>query len=265
MTKPTNPLWLILTHVDYFYKKSVLDLRIRYKKTLIGIGWVFVTPLFFLSLYSVTQIYIYNVHPKGVSSLQFVLMMFCGLMSVLSISETLANSSEAFATNKNLLMNSYMTPDVLIAQSSLLGLVNCLIGISLAVVTNILIGNASIYLFLVPVIFFLQSLFLIGLGWIFSILTLLIKDLQFFIRFLAMALLIISPIAYTYDMVPPKLALVIYLNPISYFILAYQDVIILGKMPPLDIVCGMFLITTLVFVVGFKFFSRLQATMVDYL
>ena len=266
MTKSTNPLWLILSNVDYLYRKSILDLKIKYNKTLIGISWVFVTPLFFLFLYSVIQIYIYGVCPKGQSSLQFVLMMFCGLMSVLSVSETLANSSDAFVANKSLLMNSYMSPNLLIAQSSVLGFINCLIGISFAAIVNVLImGNISIYILLLPVIFFLQFLFLIGLGWVFSILALLIKDLQLFIRFLGMALFIISPIAYTYDMIPPKVSFFIYLNPISYFILAYQDVLIFGKMPHLDIVCGMFFVSILFFVVGFKFFSRLHLTMVDYL
>ncbi|MFW0778076.1 MAG: ABC transporter permease [Rickettsiales bacterium] len=263
-TDTPNPLLLVLKHVDYFYHKTLLDLRIKYKKTLLGIGWVLVTPLFFLALYASVHMVIYDVQPQNVSALQFVTMMFCGLMCVFGFAESLSSSSNAFASNQALMLNSHMTPEVLVAQTSLFGFINCLMGICIACVVIFLSGYATPYMMLVPVILFAQMLFTIGLGWIFSILTLLIKDLQFMIRFLTLALIIISPIAYTQDMVPPKMALLVYLNPVSYFIIPYQEILILGRMPSIDIICSMLALSGLTFIIGYRFFTRMRNTIVDY-
>lgn len=262
---PANPLRLILSHADYLFNKTRMDLKIRYKKTLLGTSWVFIMPLLFLAIYSLVHIYIYGVHPQNISSLQFVLMMFCGLMSVFGFSESLSASSEAFSTNRSLLLYSYMNPEILTAQTTLLGFINCIIGLSLAIATLLLTGYGHVFMVFAPVVLFFQMLFVIGLGWFFSILTLLVKDLQFFIRFITLLLVIASPIAYTYDMVPPRLAPVIYLNPISYFIIPYQDLLIFGRIPPLNVMIGMVLISSLTFLLGYKFFMRMRMTMADYL
>ncbi len=265
MNEPSqNPLRLVFKNVEYFYRKTLLDLQIKYKRTLLGIGWVFVTPLFFLVVYASVHMVIFGVHPQGATTLQFMVMMFCGLMCVFGFAESLGCSSGAFSSNQALMLNSYLDPEVLVAQTSLFGFVNCLMGISIATVIMTVSGYITPYLLLVPVVLFLQILFIIGLGWFFSILTLLIKDLHFMIRFITLALVVASPIAYTQDMVPAKMAVLIYLNPLSYFIIPYQELLIFGRMPSADILCGTVLLSTITFFSGYRFFMRMRNTMVDY-
>jgi ABC-type polysaccharide/polyol phosphate export permease len=77
-------------------------------------------------------------------------------------------------------------------------------------------------------------------------------------------LMVLSPIAFTPDMLPAALRPLIWLNPFAYFVLAYQQLLIFGKAPEPS---EMLLITAIAlgcFVGGHALFVRVKAIVVDY-
>jgi len=79
-----------------------------------------------------------------------------------------------------------------------------------------------------------------------------------------MGLMIASPIAYTPEMVPPGLKMLIILNPFAYFVIAYQKLLVLGQLPPLWEILVLVTISTGTFLVGGYFFSRAKLVLIDY-
>jgi lipopolysaccharide transport system permease protein len=105
---------------------------------------------------------------------------------------------------------------------------------------------------------------LIGISWFLSLVNVVLRDLQNLITLLLVMLMIASPIAYTPAMVPGSLKLVIWLNPLAYFVLTYQRILVLGQLP--DLVPALLLVigSLGVFFLGGYFFARTKAVMIDY-
>lgn len=79
-----------------------------------------------------------------------------------------------------------------------------------------------------------------------------------------MALLIASPFAYTQEMVPDGLHFIIKLNPFSYYVIAYQDILVLGTIPALFDIVFLVVFSLGLFVLGGLFFARAKRVIVDY-
>ena len=115
-----------------------------------------------------------------------------------------------------------------------------------------------------PIILFLLMLFVIGLVWVLSLANLVIPDIQQVLSYLMMVLLITSPIAYTPSMLPPGFSILIWLNPLSYFVLSLQSAVVFGAFPPLSAITGCVVLGLLGFAFGWRTFMRAKAMFFDY-
>ncbi len=78
------------------------------------------------------------------------------------------------------------------------------------------------------------------------------------------ALLIATPIAYTPEMVPPALRLLIYVNPLAYFVVSYQHILVLGELPQPEILVGAIVLGVVPFCGAFHVFQRAKRTFFDH-
>jgi lipopolysaccharide transport system permease protein len=65
-------------------------------------------------------------------------------------------------------------------------------------------------------------------------------------------------------MVPPGLRPLLAVNPFAYFVVAYQQVIMLGIWPSAEHLVGLVLLSVISFLVGSWFFYRAKRVIVDY-
>jgi ABC-type polysaccharide/polyol phosphate export permease len=79
-----------------------------------------------------------------------------------------------------------------------------------------------------------------------------------------MLLFILSPFAYTPDMVPGPLKAVLWLNPLSYFVLSFQRLLCFGEMPSPAVFGGSILLGLGFFLAGFSLFQRGKRVFFDY-
>ena len=79
-----------------------------------------------------------------------------------------------------------------------------------------------------------------------------------------MILMIISPAAYTPEMVPSGLDLLIYFNPLSYFILCFQRIICYGQWPALGVFSIAVALASISFFGGYWFFRKAKFAFFDY-
>jgi lipopolysaccharide transport system permease protein len=79
-----------------------------------------------------------------------------------------------------------------------------------------------------------------------------------------MSMMVLSPMAYTPDMVPSALKFIIWLNPISYFILCLQAPLALGTWPSPAAMIGAACLGVGTFFLGIAFFRRARFAFVDY-
>jgi homopolymeric O-antigen transport system permease protein len=113
-------------------------------------------------------------------------------------------------------------------------------------------------------VWMLHVMFLIGLLWILSLVNLVFRDLQNIIGVVVMYLMIASPIGYTPEMVPQKMKLLLTLNPLAHFIVAYQDLVVFGRLPRVSTILVLTTMSIFTFLIGGFFFARAKRTLIDY-
>ena len=105
---------------------------------------------------------------------------------------------------------------------------------------------------------------LIGVSWVLSLVNVVLRDLQNLITLLLVLLMIASPIAYTPAMVPASLHWVLLVNPLAYYVVTYQRLLVLGELP--DPITAILLVVVSIglFLLGGYFFARTKSVMIDY-
>ena len=240
------------------------ELRQRYAGSLLGSAWMVLYPVFMFLIYILIYLYIFKVKPSDMSSAQYVVYVLSGLISFLSFSEALTTGSLSLITRKSLLVNTMYPSEFIPFQSVLCSHVNIVIGIGFLMLVNLVsFGVFYTSYWAVFFLFILQIMFVAGIIWILSIISLVMKDIVQILPLLIMLLMIVSPIAYSPAMVPSTLKFILWLNPFSYFVRAYQDIFVF------NVVGINFMVVTVLsfssFFMGYSFFNKVKEAFYDYI
>jgi ABC-type polysaccharide/polyol phosphate export permease len=107
-------------------------------------------------------------------------------------------------------------------------------------------------------ILFMNFLFVLGMSFILSTATVFYRDVRHITEIFLMLLFWLTPVVYEIQTIPETLRSVVYLNPATYFIMPYQDVLYRGKFPSIENLLTLTLLTLFVLSVGYTLFSFLK-------
>lgn len=252
------------SHGRLLLRVTLNDLRQRYAGSALGLGWAFTAPLLVLAIYALIYLEIFRIRVPTLSSTEYVIYVFCGLVPYLAAAEAISLGTIAVITNKSVLNNTVFPID-LTPIKPVLG-TQAIMGAGMAVVFAAAVATRNIHatLVLLPVIWVLNAVWLAGVNWLLSILNVIFRDIQNLVNAILMVMLVASPIAYTPDMVPTTLKPLLALNPFAYFVVAYQQVIMLGIWPSIPHLVVLLFMAVATFLLGSWFFSRTKQVIVDY-
>lgn len=243
----------------------MLDVRQQYTGSVLGAFWVFLFPLLQLSIFAILYAVVFKVQPPGLTEWGYVVLVFSGLVPLLAFTAMITASTGSLTTNKSLLLNTVFPAELIPLRSALAAHVPSLAGLFITLVLGFILGRTSWQaLLLVPVFWLLLIMFAIGLGWILSLFSLVAKDIQHGIGLILMLTMILSPFAYTPDMVPSALKFIIYLNPLSYFVLSFQQLIAYGVWPDFVPAMGAAILGIGSLLLGYAVFLKAKFAFFDY-
>ena len=213
---------LLYTYRRIIWATTLSDIRGRFSGTVFGVLWAMVYPAMFLGLYAVVYTTIFQVKLKGYTDFQYVLMIFCGLIPFVGFSDALSTGVSSVVGNKGLIKNTLFPIELIPVKAVLTGSVTMLCGLVMLMVSLWLQGIVHATQLFIPVLILLQLIFSIGLIWLLSAVNVFVPDLSQIVGILILFLMLISPIAYTREMIPERLAPFMYPNPLFYLILLYR-------------------------------------------
>jgi lipopolysaccharide transport system permease protein len=209
-------------------------------------------------------LFIFKVRPGTMSETQYVLYIFCGLVPFLGMAEGITAGIGSLSNHVALLSSTVFPVEVLPVRAVCSSQVGFLVGLGILLASAALLGQLNVWWLLVPVLVVLQLTWLIGLAWIASLVNLVFRDLQNIATFAITLLMVLSPIAYTLDMLPTQLRPIVWFNPLAYFVVVYQEILVLG-VPPTGLNLAAIITSSLfLFTVGFAIFTRLRTVATDY-
>jgi len=259
-----NPLIMILAYRTPLWRTTVSEVRQRYAGSAMGLFWVALAPALLLALYACVFIYIYKTVPEGMETTTYLVQLFAGLLPFLAFSDALLNGSGAVLSNRAVLLNTVYPAELVTLRAVLSGHAVAALGLVLVAGLALATGHPLRGLLLLPFVLVLQIMFTCGVAWPLSLANLVLRDVQQILTFLCTALMIVSPIAYSPDSAPGPLKLLVYLNPVSYFVLTSQSLMVTGSLPPLKIVLVMTALSLGAFFLGFRLFQKGKLAFWDY-
>jgi lipopolysaccharide transport system permease protein len=260
----TDPFIFCSKYIKLLHSSTIMEIHHTHAGSLLGSVWLVANPLILLGLYTFIYAVVFGFCPPGMSLSEYVLYIFCGLIPFLGFNNGLMAGVSSLTVNKQILLNTVFPSELLAVRSVLAGSTVMIIGFIIILCAALFIHSLHLTVFWVPLVIILQLMFLIGLSWILSLANLVVRDIQQFLSYAMTLLMIISPIAYTPDMIPAKLRLIIYLNPLAYYVIVFRDLIMNGYISSAKIVVVCVLQSLIAFSVGFFVFQRMKRVFFDY-
>ena len=245
-------------------RTSIIELRGIYAGSVLGLVWVVIGPLVLLVLYAVMFGVVFRTKPPDMSLGQYLVYMFSGLIPLLAFSASLMTGATALTKNRQVLLNTVFPSELLPARSVLVSSAIMPVGLTILVIADAFVTRANWSLLLVPLVIGLQLMFSCGIAWILSLITLALRDTAMILQYVSMALLFISPIGFTPEAAPAPVKILMYANPVFYYVNSFQALVAFDRLPEIEVMVVSTMLSLGSFCVGFWLFQRAKQMFMDY-
>lgn len=251
----------------YTYREMIAslirrDLRGKYKASTLGFLWTFLNPIMQLLVYT----FVFSIVMRaGIE--KFYIYLFVGLVPWNFFSSSVAGGAYAVVSQENLIKKIYFPRLVLPISYVTSALVNMLLVFIVIFAVLFLSGfgisvQAICYL---PLIFFVEYILALGLCMITSALTVYFRDLEYLLNIAMMALMYLTPIMYTLEMVPENLRAFFHLNPMTSIIEAYHEILYYKMIPQITTLTSAVVGGVICLMIGTLIFEKMQKRFVEEL
>jgi lipopolysaccharide transport system permease protein len=241
-----------------------VELSKKYAGSVLGASWIILQPALLLSVYLFVYLVVFKMRFPGLSRLDYVLYVFCGLVPYLGTIDAISLGAVSIKQNIHLVKNVMLPIELVPVRAVLVASATQAVGLAVVILLSALNGTLTLHVLWLPVIWALQILMLFGVVWILSSIAVGLPDISYFITLFLFLLMWVSPIGFTVDMVPASLAAVLYLNPVYYLLDVYRDSLLLGRFPSPRVALVYVGLSLFLFSVGSAFFRAFRGVLLDY-
>jgi lipopolysaccharide transport system permease protein len=249
---------------DLLLRSIMVEIRAQHAGTVLGMTWIILGPFLLLSLYALIYAVVFDVRLPNFSRSEYVLNVFSGLVLFIAFSQAMSAATTSLSKEQKLIFSNFPS-EFIPTKAVVVSYLVLLPATVFVVLGDVVFSHPTWHLLLLPVVAVLQLAFSIGIGCLLSLLGLVMRDIAFLIQYIVIALLVVTPIAYTPDMIPAKIKPLLYLNPLYYYVSANQHLILMNDFPPVyEVLIGLGLTATM-FIFGVWVFKRARIAMMDLL
>jgi len=231
------------------------ELRGRYKGTALGFLWTFINPLMQLIVYT----FVFSIVMRnGVKD--YYLFLFVALIPWLFFSGCISTGSNCVYLQKELVKKIYFPREVLPISFVTAQFVNMLLCFIIVFAALIVTGKgvAFVPLLYLPLIMIIEYILALGFTFLFSALTVYVRDLQYSLSIVVMAWQFMTPVMYSSEMVPERLRKYFYLNPMTSVIEAYRSILYYKQVPQVSTLTIATVLGVVLLFVGYFAFRKLE-------
>ena len=250
---------------DLLYYLVVRELKARYKGSLLGFLWTLVNPLLMMMVFTA----VFTIITPNTTVPKYPVFLLCGLLPWNFFSAGVMTSIGSVVGNSNLVKKVYFPREVLPIASVLAQLVNFLLAlVVLFALLFIFQADISPYVYLLPLVILIQTIFITGLALFLSAVNVYYRDTMMIMDVVILAWFFLTPIFYPLQILPQSYEafgvtlnihrLMYILNPMASIINAYRDLLYLGTYTEIDFVLRTTATSLGVLFLGYWFFTRVS-------
>jgi lipopolysaccharide transport system permease protein len=260
-----NELANLYRHRQLIAALTARDLKARYRGSILGFFWSLANPLLLLAVYTLVFTKFF---PRQVVE-PYPLFLFCGILPWTFFAAAILESTASISSNAGLIKKVMFPAEALPLVVVLSHLVHFLA--ALPILLAAILGFAALgkfqlswTIFLAPVLMLLQTLFVAGLAMIVSSASVLFRDLRDIVANLLQIGFFVTPILYLVDHITSRgLRAMLRVNPMTPFVVSYQDVLFFGRLPNVSDTVLMVVYAGVSLYLGFFVFDRLRDTLAE--
>ena len=240
---------------------ALRELKATYVGSFFGFFWAVLNPLCQIAIYgAVFGFFLKGTPPPQYGTKSFFLYLVAGIIPWQFFAQTVGASTGVLFTYRSLVKRAAgfpceVLPIVSVVSSTVSQLVS--VGLLFAIVVAFT-HRASPVMLLVLVYLFFAMILCVGVGWILSSLTVFLRDVPQVIGLALTGMFFFLPVVYSAAMVPPKILLVMKLNPMYHVIEGYRLASLTGKPLPVLDMAYLGISSLLILGVGGIFFRKLK-------
>ncbi len=247
---------------SFFHYRELLrnlvikDLKIKYRDSAIGFLWSLINPLLLILVYS----FVFS-HILRVDIANFSYFLLVGILPWTFFAQSLMMSTGSIIDNGGLIRKVAMPMEIFPVATVLFNLAQ--FGLAFLVFLpmtifffDVRIGWVSLWF--LPLLL-LHLLFTVGLSFLVATATVFYRDVRHLMETLLMLLFWLTPIIYDVKIIPESMRTVIYLNPQSFFILSYQDILYRQTTPDWQRLAILLGLAGTVFWIGYRVIGSFKA------
>ena len=263
---------------ELFNNLTLRELRGKYKRSALGWAWSLLNPLATMVIFTIVfRLFLRIEAPKSETTdlKNFALYLTCALLPWNFLTNGVNGSIGTLLGNANLIKKTYFPRELLIGAQVASFFVSLLLEMAILVVAFVVFGNMVLpWLPLVLGLFLVLSLFVTGLGLIFSVVNVYFRDVQHFVGIIFQVWFYLTPIVYPLSLVPERSIIfgrdvpvrsLYQLNPMARFVEAFRDLLYDLQLPSLGVVVYLVVVSVAVFLLGLAVFARAEGRLAEEL
>ncbi|MBN1961513.1 MAG: ABC transporter permease [Deltaproteobacteria bacterium] len=230
------------------------DLRVRYKRSALGLLWAFAEPLFMMALFSLVFSFFLRINTPN-----YPVFVLCGIVVWSFFQTGVVYSLTAISGNSGLIKKIYFPREILPLATVFGRFVHFFL--SLLLLTPFLIWfnvPFTLALLYLPILALIELVLVCGAALMLTGFCTLYEDVAFLVNFAFMGLFYVSPVFYPVEMIPLNLRPWYMLNPVASLISAYRSVLLEGHIPALADLAPAIIFALILLVIGTKVFRHMQ-------
>jgi len=245
---------------ELIYFLTWRDVKIRYKQTIIGVGWALLQPVALMGVFTLFFGRLANV-PSG--AVPYPLFAFAGLLPWQVFSRTLSESTVSLITDQRLISRVYFPRPIIPLATTLAALVD--FGLASFLLASLMLGYhvvPSLHLVWLPLILLWLLAAALGVGFWLSALNVEYRDVMYLVPFVTQFWLFATPIVYPSSLVPPQWRMLYAVNPMVGVVEGFRWALF-GTYPLPEGVVVSLISTIALLVSGFLWFRWRERTFID--
>jgi lipopolysaccharide transport system permease protein len=246
------------------------ELKARYRGTVFGFLWSFLNPLLLMLVYSVVFGIIMPARwPQFEGkTVYYSIFLFTGILPWTWFSSSMLESANVLIIYGNLIKKIKFPVESLPIMVVFTNLIHFMLGLPILILFYIVFAKPlTLWILFLPIAIFIQMIFTLGFSFFISALTVHFRDLRDILSNLLTLWFFATPIIYPFD--SPHiinrgiLKWLLWLNPMTHIIEAYQYSFFYGSLPHWKKLGVTVFAGILLFYFGYKIFDKLRDTFVE--
>jgi len=253
--------WNLIYLRDLLRELIGRDIKLRYKRSLLGIVWSLLNPLMQLLVLSL----IFRiVLPLDIPN--YNTFLFTGLLVWTWFQTSLFAATGAIVDNRDLILRPGFPAAILPVVTVATNFIHFLLALPILLVFLLISGIPwSDAMLALPFLFTVQFLFTLSLVFFIAPLHVRFRDTQYLLGIILLLGFYLSPIFYEASVIPQQYQLLYRLNPMVTLIEAYRSILMQGKYPGILNLLLLSLVSIALLWIGYAVFRRARSQFAEEL